>query len=49
MLVDVVLLLEDVVQVPHLDAPVDGACQHRILRFRYQGLDLDDPLVSKKW
>ena len=48
MLVDVVLLLEDVVQVPHLDAPVNGAREHGVLRFRYQGLDLDDPLWDKK-
>ena len=44
MLVDVVLLLKDVVEVPHLDASVNGACENGILRFRYQGLDLDDPL-----
>ena len=44
MLVDVVLLLKDVVQVPHLDAPVNGACEDGVLRFRHQGLDLDDPL-----
>ena len=47
MLVDVVLLLKDVVQVPHLDASVNGACENGVLGFRYQGLDLDDPLWYK--
>ena len=47
MLVDVVLLLKDVVEVPHLDASVNGACEHGVLCFRYQGLDLDDPLWNK--
>ena len=32
----------------NLDATVNGAGEHGILRFRYQGLDLDDPLWHKK-
>ena len=28
----------------NLDATVNGAGEHGILRFCYQGLDLDDPL-----
>ena len=47
MLVDVVLLLKDVVEVPHLDASVNGACENGVLGFRHQGLDLDDPLWNK--
>ena len=35
---------KDVFQVLNLDASVNGAGEHGILRFRYQGLDLDDPL-----
>ena len=37
-------LSKDVFQVLNLDATVNGAGEHGILRFRYQGLDLDDPL-----
>ena len=48
MLVNVVLLLKDVVEIPHLDAAVDGAGEHGVLSSRYQGLDLNDPLVEKK-
>ena len=48
MLVNVVLLLKDVVEIPHLDASVDGAGEHGVLSSRYQGLDLNDPLVEKK-
>ena len=43
-LVDVVFLLEDEVQVPHLDAPVDRAGEHCVLGGRHQGLDLYNPL-----
>ena len=40
----IISLLKDVFQVLNLDASVNGAREHVILCFRYQGLDLDDPL-----
>ena len=43
-LVDVSLLLEDVVQVPDLDAPVDGGGDDLVVGADHQGLDLHDPL-----
>ena len=43
-LVNVPLLLEDVVQVPDLDAPVDGRGDDLIVGANHQGLDLDNPL-----
>ena len=46
-LVDVVLLLKDEVQVPDLDAAIDGAGEDGVLSGRHQGLDLNDPLNER--
>ena len=40
----IIFHLKDVFQVLNLDATVNGTGEHGILCFRYQGLDLDDPL-----
>ena len=44
MLVDVVILFEDVVEVPDLDAPVDGRGDDWVLSAHNQALDVHNTL-----
>ena len=44
MLVDVPLLLEDVVEIPDLDAPVDRRRDDTVVGADHQRLDLHNPL-----
>ena len=44
MLVDVPLLLEDVVEIPDLDAPVDRRRDNTVVGADHQRLDLHNPL-----
>ena len=44
MLVDVVILFEDVVEVPDLDAPVDGRGDDWVLSSYHQALDVHNTL-----
>ena len=44
MLVDVPLLLKDVVEVPDLDAPVNGGSDDTVVSADHQGLDLHNSL-----
>ena len=44
MLVDVVILLEDVIEVPDLDAPVDGRGDDWVLSAHNQALDVHNTL-----
>ena len=44
MLIDVPLLLEDVVEIPDLDAPVDRRCDDTVVGADHQRLDLHNPL-----
>ena len=46
-LVDVPLLLKDVVEVPDLDAPVDGGSDNTVVSANHQRLDLHNSLEEK--
>ena len=43
-LIDVPLLLKDVVEVPDLDAPVDGGSDNTVVSANHQRLDLNNSL-----
>ena len=47
MLVDVPLLLKDVVEVPDLDAPVDGGGDDTVVSANHQRLDLNNSLEEE--
>ena len=47
MLVDVSLLLKDVVEVPDLDAPVDGGSDNTVVSADHQRLDLHNSLKGE--
>ena len=47
MLVDVPLLLKDVVEVPDLDAPVDGGSDYTVVSADHQRLDLHNSLEGE--
>ena len=47
MLVDVPLLLKNVVEVPDLDAPVDGGSNNTVVSANHQRLDLHNSLEEK--
>ena len=47
MLVDVPLLLKDVVEVPDLDAPVDGGSDDTVVTANHQRLDLHNSLEEE--
>ena len=46
-LVDVPLLLKDVVEVPDLDAPVDGGSDNTVVSANHQRLDLNNSLEKE--
>ena len=47
MLVDVPLLLKDVVEIPDLDAPVDGGSNNTVVSSNHQRLDLHNSLEEE--
>ena len=47
MLVDVALLLKDMVEVPDLDAPVDGGSDDTVVSADHQRLDLHNSLKGE--
>ena len=49
MLVDVSLLLKDVVEVPDLDAPVDGGSNDTVVSANHQRLDLHNSLERRRY
>ena len=46
-LIDVPLLLKDVVEVPDLDAPVDGGSDNTVVSANHQRLDLNNSLEEE--
>ena len=48
MLVNVPFLLKDVIEIPDLDAAVDGRGDDTVVGANDQGLDLNDSLERKK-
>ena len=48
LLVDVVVLLEDVVEVPDLDAAVQGGGDHQVVPPRHQGHHVQDTLEVRR-